>query len=177
MIMAIRHGEKPSEDGSILGVDPSGANSPDELSVKGWQRAGALAVLFANPTLRPGLRKPEKLYAPGTTAHVKSMRAYRTLQPLAEVLQLDVSTAFHKGGEAELARNLEQAQGVVLIAWEHHALCQLANDLLGRNDSSPQDWPDERFDLIWVFDRAGASWNFKQVPQMLLKGDVPQVLR
>ena len=96
--------------------------------------------------------------------------------PIAEVLQLDVSTAFHKGGEAELARELDQTQGVVLIACEHHALCQLANDLLRRHDISPQDWPDERFDLIWVFKRAGASWNFKQVPQMLLKGDASPVL-
>jgi len=175
-IMAIRHGEKPAEDGSIVGVKPSGENSSDELSVRGWQRAGALAVLFENPALRPGLQKPDKLFAPGTTPHVTSKRAYRTLQPLSAVLNLKISTTFAKGQEADLARALELERGVALVAWEHHALCELANELLGRTDISPQDWPDERFDLVWIFERAGASWNFKQVPQMLLEGDIPQVL-
>ena len=177
IIMAIRHGEKPSDDGRIAGVDPHGRESKDELSVRGWQRAGALAMLFSNPVLRPGLQKPQKLFAPGTTPHVTSMRAYRTLEPLSQVLPLNISTKFLKGQEAALANALEQLQGVVLVAWEHHALIDFANALLGRNDASPQSWPDDRFDLVWVFEKNGASWKFQQVPQMLLEGDSPLVLQ
>lgn len=171
-IMAIRHGEKPSIDGSIAGVDLTGTPDPDSLSVKGWQRAGALTVLFADP-VRPGLRQPAGLFAPGTSAHVTSKRAMRTLQPLSEMLGLPISTAFLKGQEPALAQALEMAQGPVLVAWEHHALCELANQLLRRSDVSPQEWPDDRFDLIWVFERAGHSWDFRQVPQLLLAGDSP----
>ena len=38
----------------------------------------------------------------------------------------------------------------------------------------PAQWPDDRFDMIWVVDRDGANgpWHFAQVPQLLLSGDV-----
>ena len=35
-IMIIRHAEKPSEDGSIHGVDVTGQANSEELSVRGW---------------------------------------------------------------------------------------------------------------------------------------------
>ena len=42
-IMVVRHGEKPNPDGSIQGVTEEGFADPDELSVRGWQRAGVAA--------------------------------------------------------------------------------------------------------------------------------------
>jgi hypothetical protein len=44
--MIVRHAEKPSADGSISGVSRAGAQDPDELVVRGWQRSGALARYF-----------------------------------------------------------------------------------------------------------------------------------
>jgi hypothetical protein len=44
-IMIIRHAEKPA--GKVAGVDEAGESSGHHLSVRGWQRAGALACLFA----------------------------------------------------------------------------------------------------------------------------------
>jgi len=41
-IMIIRHAEKPSEDGLTNGVNMSGTKDPEDLIVRGWQRAGAL---------------------------------------------------------------------------------------------------------------------------------------
>jgi hypothetical protein len=37
----------------------------------------------------------------------------------------------------------------------------------------PQIWPDDRFDLVWVFEpgSTGGSWRLRQVPQLLLAGD------
>jgi hypothetical protein len=35
----------------------------------------------------------------------------------------------------------------------------------------PKIWPDNRFDLVWIFDRAGAGWSFSQVLQRLLPED------
>ena len=46
-IMVIRHAEKPSDDGAIEGVTAAGEKCKHELIVRGWQRAGALARLFA----------------------------------------------------------------------------------------------------------------------------------
>ena len=67
-IMIIRHGEKPSDDGSIHGVDPHGGHDPDELIVRGWQRAGALVRLFAPPNgafSDHALATPENIFACG----------------------------------------------------------------------------------------------------------------
>jgi hypothetical protein len=65
--------------------------------------------------------------------------------------------------------------GVVLICWEHKALPNIANRLVGDRSTCPQAWPPSRFDLVWVFDRDAATdkWSFDQVPQTLLSGDDP----
>ena len=33
--------------------------------------------------------------------------------------------------------------------------------------------PDAQFDVVWIADRAGDGWSFRQLPQMLLEGDSP----
>jgi hypothetical protein len=38
----------------------------------------------------------------------------------------------------------------------------------------PDEWPEERFDVVWILDRdedAGGAWRFAQVPQRLLPHD------
>lgn len=94
-ILIIRHGEKGTPDGVVRCVDEFGRESEQELSVLGWQRAGALAVLFAGADgSRPGLYEPRHLYAVRPTAEAPSVRTSRTLQPLADVLGLPVSLEF-----------------------------------------------------------------------------------
>lgn len=175
-VMAIRHAEKPTPDGAVQGVTLNGVSNPDELSVRGWQRAGALVSFFASSFGAPrrGIERPEFLVAPGTTPTETSVRSAHTLQPLAEYLGLAVSTHFLKGQEAELATAIDEfVGGVVLVAWEHKALCDLANAMMGGDERTPQRWPDDRFDVVWVFERDDASgaWQFSQVPQLLLAGD------
>lgn len=172
-IMAIRHGEKPSVDGTVQGVDPSGAASVDELSVRGWQRAGALVQFFAaeDGVRRAGIQRPDFLFAPGVTHHVTSVRASSTLLPLRELLGAPISIQFHKGEEAALASAVAQLAGTVLVAWEHHALCDFARFLVGQDQAVPAQWPDDRFDMVWVFQRDGGVWRFSQIPQLLLSGD------
>ena len=48
-IMIIRHAEKPDDAGTVFGVTIEGHQDPEELTVRGWQRAGALATFFAPP--------------------------------------------------------------------------------------------------------------------------------
>ena len=173
--MVIRHGEKPSLDGAILGVNESGTADPNELSVRGWQRAGALARFFApiDTTATPqGIGRPEVLFAQGLGQHVTSVRARHTLTPLAQLLGLPISTQFQKGEEAALAAAATSSPGTVLIAWEHKAICQFANILMDNANCTPQAWPDDRFDIVWVFDVDGTGWQFHQVPELVLPGDV-----
>ncbi len=166
-IMIIRHAEKPTDDGQAQGVTLAGALDPDDLSVRGWQRAGALATRFD----RDGLPRPEWLFAPGVTERYRSTRAMHTLQPLAALRDRVISTRFTVGEETALAEELARRSGWLLVAWEHKSLVALANALVGSDRLTPQRWPDDRFDLVWILRRKRGSWTFRQVGQSLLDGD------
>src|SRR4051794_11953826 len=84
-IMIIRHAEKPSGDGRVQGVDFTGRTNPEELSVRGWQRAGGLVGFFAGRDPAP-VEMPQFLFAPRPTEQEPSVRALHTLVPLADWL-------------------------------------------------------------------------------------------
>jgi hypothetical protein len=42
---------------------------------------------------------------------------------------------------------------VVLIAWQHERIPNIAALILGDVQHVPPRWPGHRFDLVWVFDR------------------------
>lgn len=166
-IVLLRHAEKASADGRIQAVDACGRPDPDELSVRGWQRAGALARLFA-----PGggdLGVPAALFAGAPTADHPSRRSISTLAPLAERLGLVTDTRFARGQEAEVARAAAEQPGLVLIAWDHRHLPALAW-ACGAPDAPP-DWPADCFDRLWILERDGARWRCEVRGQGLLAGD------
>ena len=173
-IMVVRHGEKPNIPPPIFGVDINGDQDPESLIVRGWQRAGALAVLFSKtgaPT-RSHLAVPATIYA--TKSHTHSQRPVETVSAVAALLGLTTDEAFKIGDEVKLARSAEAAADPVLIGWHHEAIPALANAILGDATTAPQKWPGDRFDMIWVFVRKGGKWNFHQVPQLVLAGDSDQ---
>jgi hypothetical protein len=72
-----------------------------------------------------------------------------------------------------MVKSVLACDGVVLICWDHKALSAVANEILGDDTTAPQKWKRKRFDLVWVFDwnSSTKSYDFKQVPQLLLSGD------
>jgi hypothetical protein len=46
-ILLLRHAEKPDRSESGPGLTPEGQEDAQSLTLRGWQRAGALAVLLA----------------------------------------------------------------------------------------------------------------------------------
>jgi hypothetical protein len=177
-IMVIRHAEKPSDDNSVKGVSVDGAPDPEQLAVRGWQRSGALVRFFAplNGTfVDQRLATPRVIFASSVGKHSKSLRPQHTVLELTAVLKLVLMLSHPKGDEAALVTDAVAANGPVLIAWEHEAIPDIANRILGNGRTCPQKWPGSRFDLVWVFDRQiGSGWSFAQVPQMLLSGDSAQ---
>jgi broad specificity phosphatase PhoE len=174
-VMLIRHAEKPTDDGRIHGVDESGSHDSDELSVRGWQRAGALIRFFAplnGSFIHRALAAPDVIFACAPGDRATSVRAKHTVWPLAQSLNKSVDLRYRKGEENELARAVTAAQGVVLIAWEHNTIPDIAAALTGDDTIYPKKWHDARFDLVWVLDRPGSAWKFTQVPQMVLPGDL-----
>ena len=177
-IIIIRHAEKPA--GKVAGVDEAGASSGHHLSVRGWQRAGALACLFApahGPLQNALLAKPAFIFAsaaatdpePGDT---KSLRSEDTVTPLAQLIGVDINLKFSKGQETALAKAAQACNGPVLIAWRHEGINAIANAILGAGVALPI-WPKDRFDVIFVLtlNPVDGTYSFSQVMQCLLAGD------
>lgn len=179
VIYIIRHGEKPPDSPPPNGVDITGASSDHSLIPPGWQRAGALAALFApfggNP--RSGLMTPGQLISPdyGDPTSTAGHRTYETIEPLSLLTGVGIETPYPEGQEHELGERVAEVRtGVTLICWEHTALHEIANRItpLDAAATIPQTWPEPRFDVIFAFTWDGSQYDFTQVPQMLLHGDV-----
>jgi hypothetical protein len=200
-IYVIRHGEKPADPppvptgqvpvgqaasapGPPFGVDDQGNQDPHSLLPRGWQRSGALAVLF-DPTLGPlqaGLQTPAALLSPtyGSTAKTTEHRTYLTIQGLSGRLGVAIVSDFAEGSEAQLAASVVSSySGVVLICWEHEHIPAIAASLpTVPGTVIPQAWPGDRFDVIWTFTLASgtAQYAFGQIPQQVLSGDADTII-
>jgi hypothetical protein len=178
--MVIRHAEKPDGAGTIFGITESGIKDPTELTVRGWQRAGALAQLFSPAGVggnHSRLEVPAAIFATAATALKKSLRPQHTVNPLAEKLGLALATEFANGDETKLIAAAKKVTGSVLICWHHEKIPAIAAGILGPEATFPRKWPDERFDLVWVFVPVAGGWRLEQVPQMLLTGDSPAPIK
>jgi hypothetical protein len=178
-IILIRHAEKP--DGEFQGVNEIGANDPDSLIPRGWQRAGALAVFLA---AKSDLPIPDRIYvsapdkekvAPHIKIGSKSNRPLETLAPLASKLNMVPIQTFAKGEEADLVDAIVRFDGTTLVCWQHEAIPQIAGLIMGSNAGIPDPWPGDRIDVLWTFTRSdiGNAWTFGQMCQRLLTGDGP----
>jgi hypothetical protein len=178
-IMIIRHAEKPVSP-PPFGVNEDGTQSQHALTTLGWQRAGALIAFFAAPTVA-AIAVPRTLYASAVVSEGppqpssvddfgKSRRPIETISPLSRLLGITPDQTFAVGDEDRLARRVALTDGVVLIAWEHQHIPLIAKHF---SRASPDVWPGDRFDVVWVLDRAtDGSYGFIQVPQLLLAEDV-----
>lgn len=175
--MVIRHAEKPT--GSDDGVLPTGKRNADSLIVRGWQRAGALATLFApsrGPLQDAHLGTPAFLYASKTDARKHSHRPYQTLVPLAAKLGLTINDAFKTNEYELMLLDAGAREGTVLIAWQHEFIPQIGNTIAGNDTTVSQKWPSSRFDVVWVFTKHAKDYAFAQVPQLLLAGDEEELI-
>src|SRR6185369_16462205 len=151
--------------------------SKESLEVRGWQRAGALANLLAPANGRfqdSALAKPQFLFASKPLRRKGSRRPIETLTPLAQKLAIRINSSFARAEFASMLDDVLQCKGVVRICWQREYIPDIASYILGDNKMAPQTWPENCFDIIWVFDldRNAGRYNFQQVPQKLLAGDL-----
>ena len=167
-IMIIRHAEKPSAADGICGVDADGHASEGGLSVRGWQRAGALVAYFsARGTHALHIATPVVIFA--AASHAKSQRPVLTVQPLAESLGVPLLFHYRSGAdEAQVLTHALHTSGPVLICWRHESISMFAH-LLGHPEVG--EWGQGCFDAVWVFRREGEQWRWTITPQALLAGD------
>lgn len=200
-IMIIRHAEKPPEPPAApppFGVTPNGTQDDHSLSVRGWQRAGALASLFV--PLRPtpsSIKTPQYIYvvkvdgddekprdAAGVRIGTKGKRAQQTIAPIAEKLgpTATLNFTFDKGDEAAMIASAMACPGAVLICWVHENIPRIASQIpMDSAMTAPETWPADaqgngRFDVVWLFefDNTAATYRFSHFPQTLLAGDLPE---
>ena len=172
-IMLIRHGEKQIVP-PPLSVNVDGIHDKHSLSIRGWQRAGALVPFFRKPWAT-GIATPTVSFgsrvAPGDDE--KSRRPQQTLTPLSEAIGIQIITDWEVGQEPQLVGAIKAATGVVLVAWEHKHIPLIAQAL---SREAPDRWPPgDRFDLVWVLDTIVGSgmYSFREIHQDLLAGDQP----
>lgn len=184
--MIIRHAEKPA--GSVQGIDTDGNNGAENLTVQGWQRAGALARFFApmnNQFQQQGIAQPQFLFASGSVSKKqkrddgngsKSQRPAQTITPLGQLINVTINLNFVAGQETEVATAAVTSGGVALIAWQRENIPAIAAAIPGAR-AFPGAWPAGRFDVVWVFDlQPNGTYSFSQVPQMLLAGDLASLI-
>lgn len=173
-IMFIRHAEKPENGAGAVGVTPKGEESHEALVVRGWMRAGALVRFFCP---RPGdsdhgVSTPHTVFAcKFADGHSGSERPIETVKPLVHLLEAAVQfvTDHFPDAHRDVADDIMTRHGVVLVAWEHHAIRKIIAHIPGA--PAVPEWPDPRFDLVWILDHGAGGWSFHQVPQLLLAGD------
>lgn len=173
-IMFIRHAEKP-DNPPPSGVNEDGKDHQHSLTVRGWQRAGALVPFFMEPR-RPGIATPATIFGAGTSDDPavdpdvsKSLRAQETVAPLAAKSGVPFVTNIPVGEEAQAIEAIKACDGVVLVAWEHKRIPRIAAGFL----ANPPTWGD-RYDAVWVLDRQpDGSYGLSIVNQDVLPGDAP----
>jgi broad specificity phosphatase PhoE len=181
-IMIMRHAEKPAKDGLPQGVTLEGERNKESLEPRGWQRAGALTNLFApaNGKIQiVALAKPQFLYASKPLQRKGSRRPFQTIFPLAEKLALPVNLNYERSDVEAVADEAMSRRGVVLMCWQREYIPEIAAYILEDDKRVPDTWPEDRFDMIWVFDldRRSGKYKFKQVPQRLLSRDSTTPIR
>jgi hypothetical protein len=196
--MVIRHGEKPGAGAGAVGTLLDGGANAHALTIRGWQRAGALAVLFSGavPRVAP-VSRPTRLLAPDYGADAAAHRPVQTLQPIAERLGLRIEAPCsrdrpdelilrHVLGHGAAGAGTADANDVVLICWDHENIAGMVAVLATAVTVTPAPmlpdggWPDDRYDVVLAFTRAddgGHRYAFAEIPQQVLSGDSPLGLR
>lgn len=137
-VVIIRHGEKPKKD--------KNGKIGDNLSCAGMNRALKLPHV-----LHQKFGKPDYIYVPSLTCgtFTDHSRMFQTVTPLAIKYDLTVNSNFDEKAAAEVAQDVKQKKGTVLMVWEHSAIQSIAS-ALGAGNLKP--WRGKDFDSIWIID-------------------------
>ena len=198
LVICLRHGEKPSNaehpcdavrpgDKDGPGFDERGHEDPHSLTIRGWQRAGALAGTYLCGQLRPIEKLPPVTflvprYVHKTTGRDESARhrPYQTVYELARRFGIVPSPvrdpddkpnvhADHSGYVGHLYQQIMDFRGIAVVCWEHKGLVKLAERLTPR--LAPHEWPADGFDAIWRFQRGrlDPTYDFEPLHQDVLE--------
>jgi hypothetical protein len=130
-LIFIRHAEKPADG--------------DNLSCMGLNRALKLPEVLK---ARFGL--PDHIYVPALHLGKSTPRGrmFQTISPFAIKYNLSINSNFEEEDVKDVASELEDKKGTILVVWEHNQLKPLMK-ALGLSVKGLQ-WPDDDFDSVWI---------------------------
>lgn len=130
-LIFIRHAEKPADG--------------DNLSCIGLNRALKLPEV-----LKAKFGLPDQIYVPALHLGKTTPRArmFQTASPFAIKYNLPVNSNFEEEDAKDLAKELEDKKGTILIVWEHNYIKPVMK-ALGLKVKDLQ-WADNDFDSIWI---------------------------
>jgi broad specificity phosphatase PhoE len=175
-VMIIRHAEKP--DGTAPGLDENGAEDDSSLTAVGWERARALVGLFdpAEGDPRAPLVRPDRIYAAGVTDDGEGQRTRETVAPLGDALGIPVDTELGRGDEKKLVKDVVAQHGSTLISWQHGGIPEIVDEFPDVTPEPPEEWPSDRFDVVWILTRTADGWHFTRMPELVLPQDQAGVI-
>jgi len=177
-VFIIRHGEKTAKNQQV-DFEEWHFSKSKPLSVRGWQRAFALAPYFSMESdIIKKYGQIKALFAPKPDNYYKSVRPIQTITPLAGLLGLRINHDFalDKNQIPALAKHITEDSAlhgqVVLIAYEHHHIPALLDAFKVKNHLKA--WPNNVFDWVVVleFDTDSQECvSYAILPQQLLYDD------
>jgi hypothetical protein len=129
-IVIIRHGEKP-----VPG---------DNLNCKGLNRSILLPAV-----IKAKFGVPDFVYVPAPLLgkQTQGVRMFETVVPLVTKYNLKVNSKHQTKDYEQIAADLKDKTGTILVVWEHKAIPYITN-ALGIDDKLA--WANDDFDSIWI---------------------------
>ena len=150
--MVIRRAEKPLP-GKVNGVRARGEIDDAWLTTLGWQGSGTSVQFFERPTASFTAR-PDHLFAVSydVADANSSRRPKQTLRAISHAFGLPINDSFGKEQEPKLVAAVNKLEGTVLVAWSHENILKIVR-VMQVDAALPAERRDDRFDLVWMFDR------------------------
>ncbi len=84
-------------------------------------------------------------------------------------LGLTHHTRYRVGQETQHVNHvLTRDSEVVLTAWEHKHIIDIANTILASTTQAPRSWPHDRFDVVSSSGLGQSGWTFSQITELRL---------
>lgn len=146
----------------------------DSLSLRGRERAAALAPMITESPEFIVFGQPFAIYAAGASKSDPSKRPVETVKPLADSLKIPI---IDKYTNQDYRKMIEEIQfeslyngKTIVICWEQPLISEIARAFGALQ--TPARWPVDIFDRIWSITYSPTQKaQFQSLPQRLLYGD------
>jgi len=144
------------------------------LSLRGLERAAALAPYFQGASKFLQFRLPIVLFAQGVKDASSTLKSIYTLLPLSYAIGVTIHTNFLHDQYMEMAQNIKTNPAfngkLVIVCWSCDLLADIAS-VLGVKPK-PLPWENSVYDRLWVITyKPKGDIEFQDMPQRLLFGD------